>query len=597
MPLFTYTRPTQGPTDTRFTTSLPMAALLSNIGYSVEQLHELVGSYVTHGTIDPGMLGHDPYPSVKDGLPNLDMDGWVYGLVGETQLANQSRPVTFTGPAHQSLNGMAVQFRLIGAGSEAVTGWVDAGTIAGGAWSITATIPATDFWCWREVRLTANPEVVARSVGRCAVGYKHLLVGPSSLARGTQAPDPGAVYGADFVMPPTPDVGKVAYCTFWEGQRQVASGADGAAARYGITGTGPAPSNNTNPATFRNAGQMVLSQQLCSMVPGIHAIINAAEAGRGVWGGSRNLLKMQSEIDQLMTMISLAGNDITVLLFNEVVDAGSATQTLAAALRGGAPGQLMKFDDVILPGYRLVNASARGQQAATANPATDQFIQSARQFAAEGGITSVVSLSRMDLRTEANLLGQLSAHPKQSVANGAILQTSITGMALASALGSGPNVPHFGQARFGNAARTNIIVQVVAANGGSISSINPGNISGFLFMDVAAGTTSSQIIATLSGNNVTIVRPGGQAFPANTKVRLTPSLYHSAGGYFQNWPGNGQPGATAMDDVGDQTVFEGIVWESYPAGIFGYGLPVMGQVDESGIYLPTYEKTVAAYTP
>ena len=317
-----------------------------------------------------------------------------------------------------------------------------------------------------------------------------------------------------------------------------------------------------------------------------------------MWGGSRNLLKMQSEIDQFMTMISLAGNDITVLLFNEAVVAGSATQTLAAALRGGGDaGQLMKFDDVILPGYRLVNASARGQQAATANPATDQFIQSARQFAAEGGVTSVVSLSRMDLRTEANLLGQISAHPKQSVANGAILQTSITGMALASALGSGPNVPYFGQARFGNAARTSIIVPVVAANGGSISSLNPGNISGFLFMDVAAGTTSSQLLATLSGSNVTIVRPGGQAFPANTKVRLTPSLYHSAGGYFQNWPGNGQPGATAMDDAGDQTVFEGIVWESYPAGIFGYGLPVIGQMADDGVYLPTYEKTVAAYTP
>lgn len=196
----------------------------------------------------------------------------------------------------------------------------------------------------------------------------------------------------------------------------------------------------------------------------------------------------------------------------------------------------MKFDDVILPGYRLVNASARGQQAATANPATDQFIQSARQFAAEGGVTSVVSLSRMDLRTEADLLGQISAHPKQSVANGAILQTSITGMALASALGSGPNVPYFGQARFGNAARTSIIVPVVAANGGSISSLNPGTYPVSCLWTLQQ-ERQAQLLATLSGSNVTIVRPGGQAFPANTKVRLTPSLYHSAGGYFQNWPG------------------------------------------------------------
>ena len=542
-----------------------------------------------------GMLDHDPYPSIRDGVPNFAMDGWVYGLRGD-EIEALERAVTFSGPAHATLEGMAVEFRLVGTGGEAVTGWVSAGRITGGAWSVRRSIPATKHWCWREVRLTASPEIVARSVGRCAVGFKHLLVGPSSLARGTQCPNP-SVYGAAFTMPPLPDIGKVAYCTFWEGKSTLAGGSDEAPARYGITGSGTPPVSTTNPDSFQNCGQMLLAQQLASMVPGIHAIVNASEAGRGVWGGSRNLLRMQAEIDQLQTMIDLAGNDITVLLFNEAVNAGSATQTLASVLRGGAPGQLMHFDQIIQPGYRLVNAPARGQQAVNSKPAKDQYIQSALQFAAEGGVTGVLALTRMDLRDTAGLVGNLTAHPRQDVTNGAVLQAPITGMALASALGRGPGIPHFGQARFGNARRTEIIVPVVAANRGNISALNPKNISGFMWTDVAAGTTSSYLLASLSDGEVTIVHPDGKAFPLSTKVRITPSLYHSAGGYFQQWPGNGQPGATAMNDAGDQTVFEGIVWEAYPKGLFEYGLPVIGQVSKDGLYLPVYEKTVLPYAP
>ena len=52
-----------------------------------------------------------------------------------------------------------------------------------------------------------------------------------------------------------------------------------------------------------------------------------------------------------------------------------------------------------------------------------------------------------------------------------------------------------------------------------------------------------------------------------------------------------------MNNAGDQTVFEGIVWEAYPQGLFSYGLPVMGQVNDDGLYLPVYDKAVLAYTP
>ena len=597
MPTYRYWLRDAGISSSKLTTSTALASLMSGRGYSVRMLHPLSGEYTTQGGITPGMLDHDPYPSIKDGVPYLEMDGWVYGLVGDTQINSKQRPVTFSGPAHASLNGMAVEFRLVGDGGEAVTGWVPAGTISSGGWSVTRTVPATNHWCWREVRLATNPSVVTRSTGRCAVGYKHLLVGPSSLARGTQCPNP-SVFGTAFTMPPRPDMGKVAYCTFWEGKSTLAGGNDNSPPRYGITGSGTPPVSTTNPNSYQNCGQMLLAQQLAVLVPGIHAIVNASEAGRGVWAGSRNLLRMQAEIDQLKSMIALSGNDFTVLLFNEAVNAGSTTETLASVLRGGAPGQLMYFDQIVQPGYRLVNATARGQQAATVNVATDQFIQSAIQFHAEGGVTGVLALTRMDLRdTPESLVGNITAHPRQDVVNGAVLQASITGMDIAAAFGAGPGIPYFGQARFGNAARTEIIVPVVAANGGAISAIRPDNISGFLVMDTAAGTTSSYIRVTLSGNQLKIVHPEGAAFAATSRVRLTPSLYHSAGGYFQNWPGNGQPGATVMNNAGDQTVFEGIVWEAYPQGLFSYGLPVMGQVNDDGLYLPVYDKAVLAYTP
>ena len=105
MPTYRYWLRDAGISSSKLTTSTALASLMSGRGYSVRMLHPLSGEYTTQGSITPGMLDHDPYPSIKNGVPYLEMDGWVYGLVGDTQINSKQRPVTFSGPAHASLNG------------------------------------------------------------------------------------------------------------------------------------------------------------------------------------------------------------------------------------------------------------------------------------------------------------------------------------------------------------------------------------------------------------------------------------------------------------------------------------------------------------
>ena len=78
-----------------------LAPLITRSGYGLRALHEEPVRYTTVGAVMSGMLDHDPYPSIRDGVPNFAMDGWVYGLRGD-EIEALERAVTcllYTSPS------------------------------------------------------------------------------------------------------------------------------------------------------------------------------------------------------------------------------------------------------------------------------------------------------------------------------------------------------------------------------------------------------------------------------------------------------------------------------------------------------------------
>ena len=570
MPIYRYWPRATGLGASKLTTSTALASLMAQTGYAVRALHEQAGEYTTEGTITPGMLEHDPYPSIRDGVPYLEMDGWVYGLVGDTQINSKQRPVTFSGPAHASLNGMAVEFRLVGDGGEAVTGWVPAGTISSGGWSVTRTVPATNHWCWREVRLAANPGVVARSIGRCAVGFKYMALGPSSLSIAVDLwPNgKGNIYNPSW--PLTAADNQMAVCV-----NNLLTGNGGAGVgplRYGLVNSADNTRTASDAAQNRavsGAGVRAAINQLAQFGGYRWCYISVAKSGRS----ARLIFTVQKEWDDLRTKVDLAGNDVSLCVFNEMTTTLSYRQVMSD---GGLSGQLGTLDDILAPGYRIAS-----QNYVRLQFAVPQCTQQAQAMYDLGGTMTppVVGLTTQGGRggPHPRHIFDPSAYNYQSgITKGAVHEASVMALGVAKAMGlTSVQYPYYSDVAI-SPDRMAVTLRVNAANGGAIYSDQPADLHCFRIM---TGSTQIPYSAVLSGTSITVTRRDG--LPWQNPLTFTGQARSSTAGLSEE-----------EAYVEDEAIADGVVKEAYAPETFSGGLQVAGYRDAEGKWWPHLSLTL-----
>ncbi|OWJ83097.1 hypothetical protein, partial [Haematobacter massiliensis] len=448
-------------------------------------------------------------------------------------------------------------------------GWVSAGTITGGAWSVTRTIPATEHWCWREVRLTANPEIVARSVGRCAVGFKYMALGPSSLSISVDLwpNQKGNIYNPGWPLTAPDDQMVVCINNILNGN----GGAGVGPLRYGFVRASDNSRTPTDAAQNRavsGASARAAINQLARFGGYRWCYISVAKSGRP----ASEIFRVQAEWDDICTKVDLAGGDVSICLFNEMDDTQSYLKVTSA---GGLPGQLGKLDDILNPGYRL----------ATQNYVRSQFgvPQCTRQAQAMYDLGGTMTPPLVGLTTQN---GRGSVHPRHiytgaaystqtGIDKGALQQASVMALGIAKAAGlSDFEHPYWSNLSI-SSDRMTITITANPANGGAIYSPAPTALCCFR---ISNGGAQIPYTATLSGQTVTIVKRDGAAWPSP----LT----------FTSQARSGTAGTTeqeAFDE--DEAIADGVVKEAYPLENFSGGIQVSGYRDGSGRWWPHLSTT------
>lgn len=522
------------------------------------------------------------------------IDTYIYGLTSATQKSARTKAIPFAGgssdPAHE---GLAVEGREVVPATGEATPWTSLGTITSGRFSGTVSCPVRDgvLNCHKEVRLVAQPSVVARQarphkigwVWVCAVGRSTVAMIMSHFLKLNDANAVEPVVTRQTLLRP----GQMSVLTAAANSSDGHSGNTGLGLKYGMVKAGHVTSDiltqdsfqlvanqwaqfttdavlfidisrNTNEAfPFLSAFADAYGQTGAS---GVIAFRQAAHGEQEATKATNPDLKTFADEFPLTAAQSWAHStargwiDREISCLNEAFY-GPAANTpimfMGVGRNSDSPfavqGTHERCGDTIDP---IAMPDVRFQR----SPVT------ATDFSSTSSFAHLLENDKHGLPRAASAFGQMAARM-------AGFDTSRN--------------PWFGKGMVSQDGKT-IYIKVHAMNGGEIFSPQPGDIRAFRIRlpgdsaDIRDGFT-----ATLSGNIVSITRDDGSVWPEGTILKSDP-LTTSA------W---------SADTLATETrLVKGQIYETFNKVQNGPGLAVMGTMTD-GKWVSHMALAVDAYDP
>ena len=282
---------------------------------------------------------------------------------------------------------------------------------------------------------------------------------------------------------------------------------------------------------------------------------------------------VQKEWDDLRTKVDLAGNDVSLCVFNEMTTTLSYRQVMSD---GGLSGQLGTLDDILAPGYRIAS-----QNYVRLQFAVPQCTQQAQAMYDLGGTMTppVVGLTTQGGRggPHPRHIFDPSAYNYQSgITKGAVHEASVMALGVAKAMGlTSVQYPYYSDVAI-SPDRMAVTLRVNAANGGAIYSDQPADLHCFRIM---TGSTQIPYSAVLSGTSITVTRRDG--LPWQNPLTFTGQARSSTAGLSEE-----------EAYVEDEAIADGVVKEAYAPETFSGGLQVAGYRDAEGKWWPHLSLTL-----
>lgn len=518
----------------------------------------------------------DPHPSALFGAA-YQPDLYTYPLVGEAEKAALAKAVPFAGSALAAFEGMEVEGRQVSTSGHA-TPWQSLGVVAGGRYSGSVDCPARPWVerCFKEVRLASDPGNVVQSAAPHRVQYAVAIgFGRSTVAMIVSHFIKLNATDADVVEPIT-----AAPVLARPGQVSVIS-----AANNSMTGGGGTTSGTKLVYGLLKAGRVAqdaLTQDSYKLIANQWA--RFSDLGLLLIDHSR---VSNGDFPLISDVAALYGQQGT-----------SGIIAFRQASHGAETGHRPWSDDYPLTAAQSWGADDAGWIAREQSCLDEAYYgPSADVPAMYIGVTrnTVWSMAEADLAMAANralgaadpvavpdLRGQNNGHnahalPFDRMGTPRAAPTWGTMAARLLGLDSSSN-PYYGRAMF-SADRTQIHVQVHAANGGALSSPAPAAIMAFRITE-PAGSAAYGYTGVLVGDIVTLTKDSG-AWAEGTTV--------------SNWAGPDAPSAGTAQ-AGETALVKGQVYETWTPDILGLGLTVMGAMGEDG-WTPNYSRVVEEYDP
>ncbi|AWI86801.1 hypothetical protein CEW88_23815 (plasmid) [Alloyangia pacifica] len=462
--------------------------------------------------------------------PDRHADGFVYGIAaGET-----SREVTLAGTADAALDGQAVRVRLVYEDGTIAVDWTSLGTISGGAFSGTVSVPygLDRGWIGATQYDLGDGEIVAEDRDRWGVGWKIMPLGQSQLAvhmlkithRGRKTSNALVSYAH-------------------ENPRMVNSPASLLPSLHRL-GRGWTLSD----------GASAFADQLAALGVGCPVMI-LPDAVDGT--GPDSLLDDSSGArnwSELSGRLAAFGHDVSCVVMNWATQGwstrGSVAETLEALIYGtGSYGGTVDhcLNDELRAGWQFglspATRHAQGNHEYARQPQIDYANAAGLSVGLPVSDYAITTLD--DVHPDGNKTGNITMGARL-----ALLAAQMMGVAT-------PAKPHFtGAMRAGGT----IAVSVSLPNGGSLYSPAPTALTGFQ-VDEGSGWTGAGFTAAINGNAVLLTRDSG-AFPAGTQLR------YLANGETRN----------GLDGTDEDRIVSGMLYETWAGDILGLGVPVLGSV-------------------
>jgi hypothetical protein len=481
------------------------------------------------------------------------VDGWGPGLMpGETEAS-----IRISGTATGG-NGTAVQFRLVPhGGGTPIVDWTPIGTISNGAYAGTVTIPRSTGWCRLEVRSAANQSVTAAFGGRWALGRKVLVIGQSQV--GIWNGDSQNWYAP---MAGNADTGSV---VSWQAL-------GGSSENLRIIGA----ATTDGPQAFLDQWRAIDPD-----TP-LFAIVDAV--------GGTSILQLLDDASgnrawsDLTAKLDKYGTDVCVVIDNW----GTSNNSPLSGLSGGGTvgdrffnlvlgtnlhgsGADHDFADVLRAGFVWGHSPVTRH---SHNGSMDGYRQSTVAAASARDIAVGPPVNDFPIHS-GNSAHQAASYQSDGPERG----TSVLGarMAIAGlrALGLDTSQNPSVNAAIRSADGTKITVTFNLPNGGSLYSNAPAALSQFLVSENGGTSwTKTSFTTAILGNTVELTKTSGVwvgTLSLRVRFESDPKVYTD--------PSNATTVVSSVQSFQQEIqAADGIVMESWAPCIFGWGLPVSGQV-------------------
>ena len=508
--------------------------------------------------------------------------GYVYGLLpGQTE-----RGVTFSGRASG-----AVEIRVYDARDGAVVvDWTRIATPTGGNWSGTLTLPeSARGYVYADVRLADNPTVIWHGRSEFGVGFKYMIIGQSQMQIPMDLTTTRLTIAEGAAMS-----GSVARL-----QKNAARPA--ALAREPLMGRIGAGNQ------AGGDGFVAFLNQFRKLKPATPVMIYHEAVGgtsfAGLISGSvdagtdRQWADLQDKLDRW-------GNDVTAVLFNWLISETSpVTEYLEDAfLPAHAGHKANSLATALAPGWSLVSMPSDRRS-------DGQWDRSGRRAARTEFVQRhgfILGPNVCDYRIE----DAGGGHPADSFTTGAksycppevfdqggarmMQRTAVGALEAIGMVDQAAVLPHFANARLSPDA-TQIWVDVIAVNGGTIYSPNPAALRSWYLWEpgdtgVTPYSTSAQPGIPTSAKGYAAVL-NTTVTPPRVEITRTSGTFAPGTYVYRVDDGEKRPEGSVYGYMEDE-IHAGGIYESWEGDIFGFGFPVVGTKDAEGKWRNRFEVTV-----